>query len=82
MNFKQGEKIVCVKPGSADLGLEKDRMYTCLNAFVNALGENVVEVLETMPPQPYHGYQASRFRKAVPKDLNKFDKKEVICQTE
>lgn len=77
-NFSQGEKIVCVKPGEPSLGLIKDKIYTCLTSFVSPIGENVVEVLETMPPEPYHGYQASRFRKMVPSDLKKENKEESV----
>lgn len=70
-NFKQGDKIVCVRPGEASLGLVKDKVYTCFNAFTSNMEENVVEVLEAMPPEPYHGYLAHRFRKALPADLEK-----------
>ena len=71
MSFNSGDKLVCVKPGEPSLGLIKDKVYTCLDFFVSSMGENVVEVLETMPPSPYHGYQASRFRLALPSDLKK-----------
>ena len=78
MNFKSGEKIVCVRPGEVSLGLEKDRVYTCLDSFISPLDENVVEVLETMPPSPYRGYLAHRFRKALPADLEKIKTKETV----
>ncbi len=40
--------------------------------------ENVVEVLEAMPPSPYIGYLAHRFRKALPADLEKVQTRETI----
>jgi len=77
-NFKEGEKIVCIRPGEASLGLEKDKLYTCLASFNSNMEESVVEVLEAMPPEPYHGYQASRFRKAIPKDMKKLEETEAL----
>lgn len=78
MNFKQGDKIVCVRPGEPSLGLSKDKVYTCFNAFTSSIEENVVEVLEAMPPEPYHGYLAHRFRKALPSELQKIEKEETV----
>lgn len=78
MNFKQGDKLVCVKAGEPSLGLIKNKIYTCFNAFISGLGENVVEVLEAMPPEPYHGYLAMRFRLALPTDLEKIKELETI----
>lgn len=77
-NFKQGDKLVCVKAGDPSLGLIEDKIYTCFSAFTTPLEENAVEVLESMPPQPYHGYLAWRFRKAVPSDLERIEKVETI----
>lgn len=75
-NFKSGDKLVCVRPGEASLGLVKDKVYTCFNAFTSKMEEDVVEVLETMPPEPYHGYLAHRFRKALPNEVKELEKTE------
>jgi hypothetical protein len=77
-NFKQGDKLVCVKAGEPSLGLIKNKVYTCFNTFTNPYGESVVEVLESMPPQIYHGYLSMRFRKALPADLEKIKEFETI----
>lgn len=77
-NFKAGDKLVCVRPGDASIGLIKDKVYTCFNAFTSPLEEDVVEVLEAMPPEPYHGYLSHRFRKAVPAELEKIEEKETV----
>lgn len=76
--FKQNEKLICVKPGEASLGLIKDKVYTCINFFTSSLGESVVEVSEAMPPNEYHGYLSHRFRKAMPADLEKVKQKETV----
>lgn len=76
-NFKPNDKLVCVRPGESSLGLVKDKIYTCFNAFISPLEEDVVEVLEAMPPSPYHGYLAHRFRKALPSELQKIEKEET-----
>lgn len=77
-NFKSGDKLICVRPGEASLGLVKDKIYTCFNTFTSKIGEDVVEVLESMPPDPYHGYLSYRFRKALPTDLEKVKEVEQI----
>lgn len=76
--FSEGDKLVCVKPGEASLGLIKDKVYTCLRSFVNFAEEDVVEVLEAMSPSPYIGYRAVRFRKALPADLKKIEQEETV----
>ena len=76
--FSEGDKLVCVKSGEASLGLIKDKVYTCLTSFINPLGEDTTEILESMPPSEYRGYQSSRFRLALPADLKKIEKEETI----
>lgn len=75
--FKEGEKIVCVKPG-VDIGLVKDKIYTCFKCYTSNVEEDVVEVLEAMAPEPYVGYRQSRFRKMVPSDKLEIKKGEVL----
>jgi len=70
-NLKSGDKVVCIKPGDPKNGLIKGKIYTVFNCFTSKLGESVIEVLESMPPEPYHGYLSWRFRKAVDSDLPK-----------
>jgi hypothetical protein len=32
-NFKEGDKVVCIRPGDAVNGLIQDKVYTILNVF-------------------------------------------------
>lgn len=77
-NFKSGDKLICVRPGEASLGLVKDKIYTCFNTFISKIGESVVEVLESMPPDPYHGYLSYRFRKALPSEVEQIKETETL----
>lgn len=78
MIFNKGDKLVCIKAGDPSIGLVKGKIYTCFNSFTNNLGEDTVEVLKSMPPEPYHGYRSVRFRKALPVDLKTLEKQETI----
>jgi len=71
-------KVVCVKPGESSLGLKQDKIYTELDRYTSNMGEEVIEVLEAMPPSPYRGYRATRFRPATSADMDKVKEKEEI----
>jgi|TARA_R110000772_G_scaffold68118_4_gene150914 hypothetical protein len=60
------KKLICIKPGDPLNGLIKDKEYTELERYENAMGEDVIEVLEAMPPAPFQGYQAWRFAEVKP----------------
>jgi uncharacterized protein YfaQ (DUF2300 family) len=77
MSFSREEKVVCISPGSS-IGLEKNKVYTIFNTFKDAGKNDTVEVLETMPPEPYHGYLSWRFRKAQPEDLKNVKKNKKV----
>jgi hypothetical protein len=68
-NFKVGDKVVCIRPGDAVNGLIQDKVYTILDVFEDFSEAPSVEVLESMPPSPLHGYLAFRFRKATDADM-------------
>lgn len=68
MNFKTNDKVVCIRPG-VDINLVKDKVYTVLLTFTDAMGSPAVELDEVRPPYPHLGYMASRFRKTIDKDL-------------
>lgn len=74
-NFKIGDKVVCVRPGDPRNGLVEDKVYTILDVFEDFSEAASVEVLETMPPSPLHGYLAFRFRKATEADMPVIEEK-------
>jgi len=69
--FKLGDKLVCVRPG-VDIGLVKDKVYTCFYVFTCDIGEFVI--LENMPSELCRSYISSRFRKALPSELEELEK--------
>lgn len=77
-SFKSGDKLVCIRPGEVSLGLIKNKIYTCFNTFTSKIGEDVVEVLESMPPDPYHNYLSYRFRKALPSEVEQIKETEIL----
>lgn len=65
MRFKQGQSVVCIKPGK-NLGLVRDGVYTVIEETTDASGNSAVMLLELDPPEPYYNYLAWRFAEVKP----------------
>lgn len=63
--FQPLEKVACKRPGDPSNGLVKDAHYTIYRCFVDAGGNEAVELLELDPPSPHIGFLTFRFEKLV-----------------
>ena len=61
--FNSLEKVTCVRPGDPQNGLVKGNIYTIYRCFVDAGGNDAVELIELDPPAPLVGFLAFRFEK-------------------
>lgn len=76
--FNSLEEVVCVRPGDPQNGLVKGNHYTIYRCFVDAGGNNAVELIELDPPHPLLGYLAFRFEKLVNDEVKTEKLKETI----